>query len=100
MSPQLKQFYRDLQAWIEGGQPHSGGLVKCAGLCFNLNMWAERNNVAATQILQELQAQFIVRGLLDDYPFDASDKAYEQAAKNDEIYKNPARIAWIKEHAQ
>lgn len=94
MSPKLKAFYKDLQAWIDGGmQTHQ--FRQDRGLCSNLVAiyCREMPYEARDEVYLELEAQFKDAGLDDDFPFNNGD--LDEFTNEHKRYENPARLAWV-----
>lgn len=94
MSPKLKSFYKDLQAWIDGGmQTHQ--FRQDRGLCSNLVAiyCREMPYEARDEVYLELEAQFKDAGLNGDFPFNNGD--LEEFKNEHKRYTNPARLAWV-----
>jgi len=93
MSPTLRSFYKDMQAWISGGMA-THQFKQDRGLCSNLVgiYCREMPRKARDEVFFELLDQFKDAGLNDDCPFNGD--LYEFT---DEIrrYENPARLAWV-----
>lgn len=95
MSPKLKSFYKNMQAWISGGmQTHQ--FRQDRGLCSNLVAvyCREMPYEARDEVYLELEAQFKDAGRLnDDFPFNNGD--LEEFTDEHKRYENPARLAWV-----
>ena len=94
----LKDFYCDMQRWIELGVNHQN-FCQDFGLCYNLKLWCKSHNLTSTatgELENEMMDQFLEIFETDAYPFD---ETFEQYEKSD-LYKNPARLKWIEEHAR
>lgn len=98
MSPELKRFYVELQAWIDGGCPNNGGFAPYYGLCSNLGQWSERRGYITSRLRYELDNQFRYAGLDKKYPWGY--ESYNERQIHRSMYECPHRLAWIKEHAQ
>lgn len=100
MSEQLKQFYRDLQEWLETGRPRHKTFDQQYGLCCNAAYYGD--NFFNDSSLEEEQADmFAAAGLCTEYPFNDGDHdSYMQESRSGDLFQNPTRLAWIKEHAQ
>lgn len=92
----LKQFYRELQAWIEAGCPEGSPFETCQPICDNLMDWECENDTNGVGEL--IREQFEAAGLHPHYPFDKSADIFGKDGVNH--YENPARLAWIKAHAE
>lgn len=100
ISPSLQAFYREVQAWVDEGCPDRVDLMSVVGLCGNLSNWLAKQglpNDAIDLIYQEQSRLFEAAGLAPDYPFNEDDCDYDLEINK---YRQPARLAWIKEHAQ
>ena len=116
MSPELKQFYKDMQAWIDEGcycpdQYDTNFPNTIRGLCDNLDYWTKQHNIAVkdfTKLRYELQTQFEAAGLHKLYPFNCDGKHpgtehlpfYADEIGKKHCYTNPLRLAWVKRGAE
>lgn len=104
MSPELKQFYVEIQQWIDAGCPANGTFNHRFGLCTNVDLYAQDYRII--KIASEQRNLFIAA--FDDYSFPFYEKneagthgdEYFIEKSNDALYKNPQRLAWIKQHAE
>lgn len=100
----LDQFYIELQAWIDGGCGEHRAFSRRAGLCANLNDWCLSQSLSDDvwdEVSGALADSFDEAELHDVYPFNSRgfvDYASERSVEA--VYTNPARLAWIKEHAE
>jgi hypothetical protein len=102
MSEQLRQFYKELDAWIKAGQPKYHDSFGYFGLCHTLYKWARKNNspCVADDLQEEQRFMFERAGLNGDYPFNGGDAGgYNREYHADGFFNNPARRAWVEEHA-
>lgn len=90
MSEKLKQFYQELQEWIDNGCKDNDVFRCYRGICHCLDLWGGDG--------LELRLQFRSASLCDAYPWGEDD--FNERVDNDTIYECPRRLAWIKEHAQ
>lgn len=103
-SPELTAFYNELQQWIDCGCQYDRGFKFFDGLCHNLRLWASRNGITWLSVMTELDLQFKHAGLDFCYPFNSershidSRLSYLDEGKRKMIYKNQARLDWIKSH--
>lgn len=89
----LKQFYREIQAWIDAGCPEHDVFYKDDGICIQLELWPSYHEDLSSKMKQS----FRMSGLDEVYPF--NEGSPEDYLAEEDYYKNPARLAWIKEHA-
>ena len=90
----LKQFYIEMQAWIDAGCPEHEAFRDYRALCSALTHWTE-----SSSLVDEIISSFAAAGLSPNYPFNSSLRDFENENDHNKIYQNPARLAWIKEHA-
>ena len=100
MSPQLQQFYKEIQQWISSGCPTHPRFVKHHGLCLNLWWWSSKSDT----LDMELTQQFQQAGLNPILPFNrcfdnASLPSYEEEVVQETIFQNEKRLAWVTQHA-
>lgn len=96
----LTDFYRDYAAWLDAGAPRNDIFFKRYGLCFCLRRWLEANGVRE-YLKCDMDLQFIEAGLDPFFPFnDGEVKGYQKENKNHSCHLNPARVAWVREHAK
>lgn len=104
MSEELKQFYRDLQAWVDAGMPESREFSPDMAICPSLRGWMILNTVSgmpAARLSVENEDLFISRDLYAFYPFnDGSRAEWVEEKATGTFYKNPERLAFIKEMAK
>jgi len=98
MEKTLKDFYKDMQAWINGNCVDSR-FSRSAGLCYNLRNWRKTSYIQ--ELRGEQKAAFVAAGLDGTYPFnDGEDNNYQREKLYGSIYRNQARLDWIKQHAK
>lgn len=98
MSPELKQFYKDLHHWVTTGEnPEGAWFSESFGICTNLCLWADDKELDSDALDAELAMSFHRSGLNDSFPFDAGIIEYSDCSNK---YTNPARLEWIARHAQ
>lgn len=89
-----------MQLWIDtGDNPY--GFKTTDGLCNNILLFIapeNQNFKYRYAILELLGKQFIAAGLDEFEPFH-SDQVWDEGFYP-LVYKNPARLKWIKEHAK
>lgn len=101
-SLKLKQFYTELQAWIDAGFPEHAHFHPNMGLCSNLNDWIEFNQYDDDifhALNTELTQQFIAAGLNNVFPFNPISVHGKTTYTIGFKYDNEARLTWVKEHA-
>lgn len=93
----LNQFYVELQAWIDGGCGEHPIFRLDYPICDNLSDWEAREDdrygvwkVLRQQLRDAFQTAY--------NPFDQDGDIGEACAEGT-LYQNPARLAWIKAHA-
>lgn len=101
MSYELKQFYRAMQEWIDGGckEDNQYGFIPQIGLCNNLiNFTQVTEGDYKEDFLEEMKQQFHEAGLDKDLPFNEN-ISYVLERDKGIRYKNLQRLAWVKQHA-
>lgn len=93
MSEQLKEFYKAYAAWLDAGAPQCFPFKRHDGLCHNLSNWSDYDE----ELSEELLDQFDDAGLDWEYPFDDHWTKY---SADDYKHLNPARVSWVRKHAQ
>lgn len=100
----LARFYRELQAWIDGGREAPSKFSNAYGLCGNLDSWCaheDDDTVVLDELLDAMCISFDAADLHEVYPFNnRGDLDYRSERTSGALYANPARLAWIKEHAE
>lgn len=101
MREELKQFYQEIQEWVDAGMPPHDDFCRECGLCANLYEWADHRYGSDTvdALYDAQRAMFREEGLDKDFPFD-TEESYNLAWAHETMYRNTKRIDWIKEHAQ
>jgi len=95
----LGRFYIELQAWIDGGCPDYEPFVVTQPICDNLLDWIRQRD-GTDEVHGLIYEQFVEAGLRPYNPFDPNHDAFMDAMEKGTLYANPARLAWIKEHAE
>lgn len=95
----LKKFYKDIAAAIESDTPPEW-FYSDYGLCKNLESWCNCEGLHSFHLHQKMADQFVEAGLSYCFPFYGSYDDYKNEHMLNTVYKNPARLAWIKEHAK
>lgn len=100
----LDRFYVELQAWIDGGCQAPSKFSRAYGLCGNLDGWCAHEDddaIVFEELSDAMCISFDEAELSDIYPFNSrGDSDYKRERTAGAIYTNPARLAWIKEHAE
>ena len=94
-----KQFYRDLDKWINQGCPLDNQYhwLPYQGICSAWRAWGRYHNRPAFST--DLEQVFIAAGLDAFTPFNPP-KYRIPYWRESHKFTNPARLAWIKEHAK
>lgn len=106
----LKQFYKDLQAWINAGFPVHRSFKIDRAVCSQL-MTYTKNEGYYDYILDvtcgALKREFQEAGLDTIYPFNPVPgnendlgKSYNEEFARETFYSNEARLNWIWEHSK
>ena len=106
----LKQFYKDLQAWIDAGFPvHRSFKIEYA-VCSQLIAYtkdAGYYGYIRDVTCEELKREFREAGLDTIYPFNPVagnepdlGKSYNEEFARETFYFNEARLNWIWEHSK
>lgn len=101
MSPLLKQFFLEIHEWIEQGCPKHRVFLKTCGLCSNVRWYALKLKENAFHLGQELETLLKASAGDTVYPFnDSSPSGYSEQQKAEDLYKNPTRLAFIKQQVE
>lgn len=93
----MKEFYQSILQALAGNPP--AWFESRRGLCRNYgNYLYEMTGSRFT--CWDIQDKFSKAGLDQIYPFNDGSNPYGDEVKDDTVYKNPARLAWIEEHAK
>jgi hypothetical protein len=99
MSPELAQFYSELQQFIDEGKTSKDKFKTDCGICGNLYYFCKYHKIPFSneaELYIELITSFKEAKLNFRYPFNnGSLNAYVR----DDCLNNPLRLAWIKDHA-
>lgn len=107
-SETLTAFYRAYAAWLDEGAPEHPTLSRGYGLCQNLCNYCDDAGLSRAEVceaIDDLDTQFIDAGFEPNYPFNPGRSAeylkekYAGERHDGECHLNPARIAWVREHA-
>ena len=93
ISPKLQEFYNEMNKIISDPSYRPDWFYSKVGLC---------SNCAAYNYSQDELQEHLVSAELDPaFPFniDEGDSSYIHEKYTDTLYQNPARLAWIKQHA-
>lgn len=99
----LKEFYQDIQDWVDQGCPTYNyyAFSTGVGLCTNLLGWSYKKELNSGLLQKQLEAEFIQAKLPPNYPFNWGDgDDYTKEVIYRSMYNNSRRLQWIKEHAQ
>jgi hypothetical protein len=100
----LDRFYVELQAWIDGGMARGSVFATHKSICGAALAWQKKHAPDLQGIWTLWDAigkQFASAGLHTKHPFNDGDfKKWEFESDCGRLYTNPARLAWIKEHAE
>ena len=92
ISPKLQEFYNEMNKIISDSSYRPDWFYSQVGLCLN----CVRYNYSQ----DELQEHLFSAGLSPNYPFNIEgDSSYTDEKETRTLYQNPARLAWIKQHA-
>lgn len=94
--PYSRTFYRALNKWISQGCPNHP-IFCMTGICRNYKNFLISKN-KNPKLIKHLMDSFISQDLDQTFPFNDSDYAAELSQYK--IYKNPKRLAWIKDHCK
>lgn len=89
MSPELKQFFAALQAWIDEGCPDGRIFSIHSGVCFNASIWSDER--LDKELSSLLKKEF--GDCLTPFNYITSQPSYFSELNK---FTNPARLAWIR----
>lgn len=100
MSIELKFMFVWLQQWIDAGFPENRfGIDKSFGLCRVVDRWEiSHGYIGPMRGLLKEELKRLFDGKL--YPFNNNSEDFIKETMNHRHYKNPKRLAFIKEHSQ
>lgn len=93
--PVQRQFYREIQKWINEGMKDHPVFRKYLGLCSTYRYWG----LHTKNKIHNIRDDFKTAGLHPVSPFNENLLDYNRERTADSIYMNLLRLAWIKEHA-
>lgn len=100
----LKDFYVALQTWIDNPGENPCGFCITFGICDNLENWccSQSFDLGQSNTLNLcLVESFKEAGLHPGYPFNKGSIAdFSKETTTFALYKNPARLKWVADHAQ
>lgn len=92
ISPKLQEFYNEMNKIISNPSYRPDWFDAHCGLCSNC--------VAYNYSQDDLQEHLVSAELDTAFPFNIDgDSSYTYEKYTDTLYQNPARLAWIKQHA-
>lgn len=97
----LQKFARDMLAALDADQKPKW-FRPDVGLCTNLSWWCEYHGHDALKASDDLTARFVAKGLAWVYPFNSATtvSSYMSEKHAGAVYKNPERMAFLKELAE
>lgn len=103
MTPELKLFYKEMLAITSGEHldpDQDLWFSRSKGLCAVLRRWSDFKG-HDTRLLSLEQSYLLINdGLSMALPFNSDSKDYKKESAHFSVYLNPARLAWIRRHAQ
>lgn len=105
MSPILKQFFKELQQWVQDGTPEDGRPFReCEGVCGNLDNWLYSNRENTRHIRdvanEHSDLLFELCGTCA-YPFNYGDRvSFISEAMEGAHWRNKARLHYVKQQAE
>jgi len=100
MSDELKQFYREIWAWVQDGCPEHAAFHPKRALCGALAFWGGMNGPHHIGLYDEQRNMLDSLGCWTVCPFNRDIKDWEDERARGEFYQNPKRLAFIEEHAK
>lgn len=96
-----KEFCTEMQAWLDAGTPEDGGFNKDVGLCMNLVKWCKRRDIKPSKMVAFQDHLFEEAELETVVPFSENNslREYYKESNLGLVYKNEARLNWIRTHA-
>lgn len=105
----LKDFYNQLQTWIENGFTEHRLFNTRFGVCGNLESflfedfddWENPEKLDSLhQVVKQLVNQFLDAELHRTYPFNEGNyKSYDAEYDAGTLWKNAQRLAWVRSHS-
>ncbi|MFP1891056.1 hypothetical protein ACLEEJ_00360 [Lonsdalea quercina] len=100
MSDGLKQFYRELWAWVQDGCPMHK-IFRCErSLRVSVTLWSQMYMPVGLDLAGEQYKIFDALAGSTIYPFNHDSSCWLLELKNGTFYQNPKRLAFIEEHAK
>lgn len=102
MSPELKAFYANYQAWLDKGATWYKPYDRHAGLCENLDTFCDSlkfDEEKKNTLQVELSKQFTDAGLSAFYPFNKNGWQFDDLSDAGMHHENKKRNQWVKDHA-
>lgn len=99
MTNELKEFLQAYLDWVSAPKVEDNAVfTKNAGLCVAVNRWKERGWMGNIELYLELVSMF-EKEFKGNYQFvfDKNMTEYWAQMQKSSVYKNPKRIAWIKQ---
>lgn len=90
-----RQFFREINKWIQEGCPPHRAFSRFLGLCRNYEYWCADNRKKQYSI----EVYFCRLGYDSPvHPFDDTFEDLMKAIDQETIFQNPKRLAFIKKH--
>lgn len=90
-----RQFFREINKWIQEGCPHHRAFSRFIGLCRNYTYWCADNRKKRYRI----EVHFCRPGYDSPvHPFDDTIEDLLKAIDQETIFQNPKRLAFIKKY--
>lgn len=101
MSPELKEFYKSYQEWLDDGAPQALPYLRETGLCGNMEIYARAEKINEHDIFMEMVEQFLEANLSRCTPFNngSMDSYWDERAAG-AMHLNEERIQWVRDHAK
>ena len=100
MSDDLKQFYREIWAWIQSDFPDHETFRRDSALCSSLMAWGRMNNADASELIREQSKIFSSLSGCSSWPFNRGGDHWVYENDYGDFYRNQKRLAFIEERAK
>lgn len=99
ISPELKKFYQDILQWLDNGCKYHHLYHTRWALCRSIGQYIVENNLPV-ELIEEQKKLFAKEHKNCRYPFNKSSESFDDEFMSNSMYKNTARMSFIRKYAR